>query len=52
MAPRSLFARFLEAFGRSKRYDHFFSMSDRELATHGFDRAGLARCYVAELSGR
>ncbi len=52
MATRNTLNQFFQAFGRAKRYSHLFAMSDRELATRGFDRDGLTKAYIAELSGR
>ena len=52
MASRNALTGFFAAFGRAKRYSHLFAMSDRQLAARGFDRDGLTRAYLTELSGR
>ena len=38
-------------FGPSNRYRKLFSMSDRQLASRGFDRAGLQRSHIIGLGG-
>ena len=42
---------FTAAFGSTSRYESLFSMSDRELAKRGYDRAGLQRTYIAGIAG-
>ncbi len=42
---------FNAAFGPSNRYRTLFSMSDRQLAARGFDRAGLQRSHIIGLGG-
>jgi hypothetical protein len=51
MASPAWLAGFLAAFGPSARYHDLFSLSDRELARRGYDRAGLQRSYIASLGG-
>ena len=45
------FAAFKAAFGPTTRYNSLFSMSDRQLAARGFDRAGLQRGHITGLGG-
>ena len=49
MASPAWFASFMAAFTPNSRYQSLFSMSDRQLAARGLDRAGLERSHVAGL---
>lgn len=44
-------AAFSAAFGPTRRFESLFSMSDRQLAARGFDRAGLQRSHITGLGG-
>lgn len=51
MASPAWLAGFMAAFGQTRRYHELFSLSDRQLAVRGYDRAGLQRSYIAALGG-
>ncbi len=51
MASPAWFVGFLSAFTNANRYAHLFSMSDRQLAARGYDRAGLTRSYISGIGG-
>jgi hypothetical protein len=51
MASPAWFAGFMAAFGPNRHYEKLFALSDRELASRGFDRAGLRKAYFAGLGG-
>lgn len=51
MASPAWFHGFLHAFTRAERYSHLFSLSDRQLAARGYDRAGLTRSYISGIGG-
>ena len=52
MAFRKRLTSLFQAFGRANPYSDLFDLSDRQLAARGFDRDGLTRAYLGELSGR
>ncbi|MBT8423595.1 MAG: hypothetical protein HKN98_09040 [Silicimonas sp.] len=52
MASPAWFAGFLAAFAPSDRYLHLFSLSDHELQSRGYDRAGLQRSFITGFDGR
>ena len=52
MTKPNAIRRFFSGFNRTNRYSHLFAMNDLQLASRGFDRDGLTRAYLAELSGR
>lgn len=50
MASPAWFAGFMAAFGRNRRVENLLSLSDRELQSKGYDRAGLQRSFLTGLS--
>ncbi|MEM9971377.1 MAG: hypothetical protein AAF762_09805 [Pseudomonadota bacterium] len=51
MASPLWFAAFRAAFAPTTRFSSLFSMSDRQLAARGYDRAGLQRSHIIGLGG-
>ena len=51
MASPAWFHGFMHAFTRDNRYSTLFSMSDRDLARRGYDRAGLTRSFITGIGG-
>ena len=51
MATPAWLVGFMSAFQPTERFNHLFSLSDRQLNQRGYDRTGLTRSYIAGLGG-
>jgi len=48
--PLALLHSISESFGRARRFEQLFSLSEAQLAARGMDRDALVRTYIAGLA--